>query len=108
MPVKLAECGVEIRATSDRMPFTQSGVAESWCGHYQYCGRCRRQIMRDQLLEKIVRELGKFVLELKLNPRGEKRRPLEKTADQRVDAVFQDTAQPLGNPRIFVCKFARL
>ena len=64
--------------------------------------------MRDKLLEQIAGEFWKFVLELELDPRGEKRRTFEKPADHRIDAVFQDAAEPLGNARIFVCEFARL
>ena len=64
--------------------------------------------MRDELLEQIVGEFRKFVLELELNPRGEEGRAFQQTADHRIDAVFQDAAEPLRDARIFVGEFARL
>src|SRR5215470_5774500 len=108
MPIKLAEYRVEIRATDDGVPIAQSGIAEFRSSHYKYHRRRRRQIMRDQLLQKIVRELGKFVLDLKLNARRKKGRAFQKAADQWIDAIFQYPAQSLGDTRIFVCEFARL
>ena len=68
----------------------------------------RREIMRDKLLEQIVGEFRKFVFELELDPRRQKRRALQQAADHRIDAIFEDAAEPLGNARIFVGEFARL
>ena len=64
--------------------------------------------MRDQLLEQIVGEFRKFVLELELYPRGKKGRALEQAADHRIDAIVQNAAEPLRYSRIFVGEFARL
>jgi hypothetical protein len=65
-------------------------------------------IMRDQLLEQVAGEFRELVLELELNPRGKKRRAFEQPADQRIDAVLEDPAEPLRDSGIFVCEFARL
>ncbi len=60
--------------------------------------------MRHQLLEQIVGEFRKFVLELELDARGQKGGSLEQTADHRIDAVFQNAAEPFRNARIFVLR----
>ncbi len=64
--------------------------------------------MRDELFQQVVGEFRKFVLQLELDPRGKERSAFEKAADQRVDAVFQNAAEPFRNARILVCEFARL
>ena len=64
--------------------------------------------MRDELLEQIVGEFRKLVLELELDARREKGRAFEQPADQRIDAILQNAAEPLRYSRIFLGKFARL
>ena len=64
--------------------------------------------MRDKLLKQIVGEFRKFVLELELDARRQKGGSFQEAADQRIDAIFEEAAEPLGNARIFVGEFARL
>ncbi len=64
--------------------------------------------MGDELLQQIVGEFRKFVLELELDTRRKKGGAFEKAADQRVDAIFENSAEPLRNARILVREFARL
>ncbi len=64
--------------------------------------------MRNELFQQIVGEFRKFVLQLELDPRCKERGAFEKAADQRVDAIFQNTAEPLCNARILICEFTRL
>ena len=64
--------------------------------------------MRRQLVDQIRREVGELVLELELDSRGQKRRPFEQSADRRVEFVLEQSAEPLGDPRIVPCKLGRL
>ena len=48
------------------------------------------------------------MLELELNSRGQKRRPFEQAADHRVEAVLEQSAEPLGDPGIFLRELRRL
>jgi hypothetical protein len=61
--------------------------------------------MRDELLEQIVGEFRKLVLQLELDARGKEGRAFEEAADQRVDAVFQKAAEPFSNARVFLGEF---
>ena len=64
--------------------------------------------MRDELLKQIIREFRELVLEFELDPRGQKCRAFQETANQRIDAVLQEAAEALRDAGILVCEFARL
>ena len=64
--------------------------------------------MRDQLLEQIVGELRKLVLELELHARREERGTFQQPAHHRIGPVLQDAAEPLRNAGIFFGELARL
>ena len=60
------------------------------------------------MLEQIVGEFRKFVFELELDARRKKGRTFEQTANQWVDAILQDTAEPFRYSRVSIRKFASL
>ena len=60
------------------------------------------------MLEQVAGELGKLVLELELNPRGEECGAFQQARHHRVHAIGDQPAEPLRDARIFVGELARL
>ena len=104
----LAKCRVEIGAAPDRAPLAQRRIAVFRTCLHQYEGWGRRQIMRGQLIDQVRGEIGELMLELELHSGGQKRRAFEQPADHRVDVVFEQPAQTLGDPGIFLSEFGPL
>ena len=71
-------------------------------------GGRRRQIVRDELVEQVARELGELVLQLQLHARRQKGRSLQQAGDHRVGPVAHQAAQTLGDAGIFLAELARL
>lgn len=83
-------------------------VAESRIDLNNHRRRSRGEEMRDQLLQQIAGEFGKFMLELELHSGREKCRTFKQSTDQRVDAVFENASKPIRNPWIFLSELACL
>ena len=64
--------------------------------------------MRRQLVDQVGGEVGEFVLELELDSGGQKRGPLEQSADHRIEIVIEQSAQALRHARIFLRELGRL
>ena len=61
------------------------GIGRSCCD--QHGRRGRGKIIRNQLFEQVCGEFRKFVLELELDARGEKRRAFQQPGDHRIGAI---------------------
>src|SRR6266568_7738839 len=108
LPIELAETRIKIGTARDR-----SALAERWVVKHggrldHHHRRRRREIMRDELFQQILGELGEFVFELELHPCRKESGSFQQPADQRIDAVLQNAAQALRNSRIFLGELARL
>src|ERR1700732_648673 len=108
LPVEFAVGCVEIGAACDRLPVPQRRVAIKGCRPDQNDGRSRREIIGEELLEQIIGELGKFVLEFELHARRKQGRAFEEARDHRIDAVADESPQPFGDARILFGEFTRL
>ena len=60
------------------------------------------------MIEKIDGEIGKLVLQFELHASREVSRAFEQTDDQRIAAVFQERAQPLGDLGEFLSELSEI
>src|SRR4029077_958378 len=108
LPVALAKRSVEIGTARDGVTLVKRLVAEGGVNLHDHRRWRGGKKMRDQLLEQIVGELGKLVLELELHARREERRALQQSAHHRVEPILQDAAKPLCNAGILFGELASL
>ena len=106
--MRLAICRVENGASRDGPPVAQRGIAEFGLRLDEDEGRRRREIVRRQLIDQVGGEVRELVLELELDSGRQERCALEKPGDHRVGGVADESAEPLGDARIFFREFGRL
>src|SRR6266851_1198400 len=108
LPIKLTETRIKIGTARYRSTLAERWVAKHG-GRLDHHHRRRwREIMRDELFQQILGELGEFVFELELHPCRKESGSFQQPTDQRIDAVLQNAAQALRNARIFLGELARM
>ena len=107
-PVMFHIGGIEGGAAWHRPPVTQGGIAKRRGDSRQQHRGNRREIARDELLQQVVCEFGKLVLQLQLHARGKEGCSLEQASHHGIRAVAQDATEPSCNAWIFVGKLDRM
>src|SRR6266849_1164443 len=108
LPIELAETRIKIGTARYRMAVAKRRIAKHRVGLDDHHRRRWREIMRDELFQQILGELGEFVFELELYPCRKESGSFQQPTDQRIYAVLQDAAQALRNSGIFLGELARM
>src|SRR5712675_761460 len=108
LPIELTETRIKIGTARYRSTLAERWVVKHGGRLDHHHRRRRREIMRDELFQQILGELGEFVFELELHPCGKKSGSFQQPTDQRIDAVLQNATQALRNSRIFLGELARM
>ncbi len=106
--VSLAVDRVEEGAALDGAALAQGRIAEDGLDLGKHGRRRGRKKARQQLLDQIVGELGKLVLDLELHARREERRTLQEGREHGIGAVMRHAAEAVGDARIFLCELLRM
>src|SRR5712675_2423074 len=108
LPIKLTVTSIKIGTARYRSALAERRIAKYGVRFDEHHRRRRREIVRNELFQQILGELGEFVFELELHPSRKESGSLQQPPDQRIDAVLQDAAQALRNSRIFLGELARM
>src|SRR5258708_29727440 len=108
LPIELTETRIKIGTARYRGALAERRIAEHGVRLDEHHRRRRREIVRNELFQQILGELGEFVFELELHPRGKEGGSFQQPPDQRIDTVLQNAAQAFRNSRIFLGELARM
>src|SRR3981189_639970 len=108
LPIELAETRIKIGTARYRSALAERRIAKHGVRFDEHHRRRRREIMRNELFQQILGELGEFVFELELHPCSKESGSFQQPTDQRIDAVLQNATQALRNSRIFLGELARM